>query len=139
MAKVCIICEKEVASGALVEDDVVIRSIRRIKQSLRVAKNNELYVCAADMGAYAKKRQSYERKLALYFVIGGVVFLLLAVLPLFTFGFSLYSAFLGAAIGAFIVLLPVVTSHTPKLASGAAPAADGAKKAKGNKGRGKKR
>ena len=44
MAKVCIICSQEVKHGHAVADDAVIRFIRHVKQSLNIAKNNELVV-----------------------------------------------------------------------------------------------
>ena len=125
MARVCIICQQETA-GAKVEDDLVIRSIRRAKQALHIAKNNELVVCRNDMEAYRKKRQSYERNLAVYMVIAGIVFVLLVFVPIFTTGFSLSATLLGILFAALLVLLPVMTSHTPALEAGmAAPAGAG--------------
>lgn len=114
MAKVCIICQQETA-GAKVADDIVIRGIRRAKQALGIAKNNELVVCRNDMEAYVKKRRSYERNLAVYMAIAGIVLVLLVFVPIFTTGFSAYAVLLGMLFAALLVLLPVVTSHTPAL------------------------
>jgi hypothetical protein len=126
MARVCIICGNEVKTGSAVADDLVIRSIRRAKQALHIAKNNELVVCKDDLEAYMKKRQGYERNLAVYMVIAGLVFVLLVAVPLFTTGFSAYSLVLGALLAALLVVLPVVTSHTPALVGAASPQAGGA-------------
>ena len=125
MAKVCIICSKEVKGGRAVADDSVIRLIRWAKRSLKIAKNNELYVCDDDYEAYVKKRQAYERNLAVYMVVAGIVLVLLVFLPVFTTGFSAYATLVGILFAAILVALPVLTSHTPALegASGAQKAA----------------
>jgi hypothetical protein len=119
MAKACIICGEEVASGRPVQDDAVIKAIRAVKQSLGVARNNELVVCGGHMEAYQKKRQAYERKLAVYAVISAAVLAFFIFLPIFTTGFSLYSSFAGFALAAFVMLLAVVTSHTPRIGESA--------------------
>ena len=137
MAKVCIICGQEVPKGSPVADDAVIRFIRKAKQSLNIAKNNELVVCANDLEAHKKKRQGYERNLAVYMVIAGIVLVLLVFLPIFTTGFSLYAVLVGLLFAALLVLMPVITSHTPALAGVQAMPADG-KKAAGKKAAGKK-
>jgi len=123
MAKVCIICAKEVKSGQKVADDIVVRSIRRAKQALHIAKNNELVVCADDLEAHRKKRQGYERNLAVYMVIAGIVLMLLVFVPIFTTGFSAYSIILGLLLSSLLVALPVITSHTPALEGAIAAAA----------------
>ena len=116
MAKVCIICGQEATQGQMVADDAVIRFIRRAKQSLHIAKNNTLVVCEKDLDAHKKKRQAYERNLAVYMVIAGIVLVLLVFLPIFTTGFSLYAVAVGVLFAALLVLMPVLTSHTPALA-----------------------
>ena len=116
MAKVCIICSQEVSHGHAVADDAVIRSIRRAKQALKIAKNNTLVVCEKDLEAHKKKRQGYERNLAVYMVIAGIVLALLVVLPIFTTGFSAYAVLIGVLFASLLVFLPVLTSHTPALA-----------------------
>ena len=138
MAKVCIICGNETKGGRHVADDAVIRFLRWAKRSLHIAKNNELMVCDADMEAYMKKRQGYERNLAIYMVIAGIVLVLLVFLPIFTTGFSAYAVLMGLLFAAILIILPVLTSHTPALEEGAAtqqPAAADTKKAAGKKGK----
>ena len=119
MARVCIICYKE-KDGRAVADDAVIRAIRKVKTLLRVAKNNELVVCADCMEAYRAKRAKYERDLAIHAVIGGLVLLLFILLPIFTSGFSLVSILLGLLLFGLIMLLSVF-SHCPKVEGGAEP------------------
>ena len=140
MAKVCIICSQEVSHGHAVADDAVIRSIRRAKQALKIAKNNTLVVCEKDLEAHKKKRQGYERNLAVYMVIAGIVLALLVVLPIFTTGFSAYAVLIGVLFASLLVFLPVLTSHTPALAqkTGAQTKPLAKKKAAGKKGMKKK-
>jgi len=134
MARVCIICQKETA-GSPVADDAVIRCIRRAKQALCIARNNELVVCGKDMEAYRKKRQSYERNLAVYMAIAGIVLVLLVFVPILTTGFSASAVLLGILFAALLVLLPVVTSHTPALEAAAQPARAAGKAAAASAGK----
>lgn len=117
MAKVCIVCYKE-KDGRAVADDAVIRAIRKTKNFLHVAKNNQLVVCPECMDAYRAKRARYERDLAIHAVIGGLVLLLFILLPVFTSGFSLVSVLLGLLLFGLIMLLSVF-SHCPKVAGDA--------------------
>ena len=117
MARVCIICTKETQKGQRVEDDFVIRIIRRAKRSLRIAKNNELVVCESCMEAYRKRRENYEKNLVMHVVLAAVVLIIFAVLPIFTTGFSLPALLLGIVLGGMIVALSVF-SHCPKIAPG---------------------
>ncbi len=121
----------------MVADDAVIRSIRWAKQSLHIAKNNTLVVCEKDLEAHKKKRQGYERNLAVYIVIAGIVLVLLVLLPIFTTGFSLYAVLVGLLFAAILVLMPVITSHTPALAE-AQKTPPAGKKAAGKEAAGKK-
>ena len=118
MAKVCIITQKEVKSGYLVEDDIVIRAIRRAKRALGIAKNNTLVVSDEGLAEYHKKRSAYEKSIAKYAILAGVVFIVVVILPLFTAGLSLntlYAMLLGLFLSALIMVLPVL-SHVPKIA-----------------------
>jgi len=135
MARVCIICSQEVPHGHAVADDAVIRFIRWAKQSLHIAKNNELVVCEKDLEAHKKKRQGYERNLAVYMVIAGIVLVLLVFLPIFTTGFSAYAVLVGLLFAALLVGMPIITSHTPALvgAAGAQAKMPAVKKPSGKK------
>ncbi len=113
MATVCIICEKE-TGGRRVMDDFVIRAIRKVKSALRIAKNNTLVVCPGCIETYASKRTKYERDLVMHAIVGGMVLLLFALLPIFTTGFSLLPILLGLMLFALIMALSVF-SHCPKL------------------------
>ena len=95
MAKACIICSKTVPKGLAAEDDLVIRTIRAIKQKLGIAKNNELVVCPDCVETYRKKRGDYEKRLVQHVVIASVVLLVFVLLPIFTTGFSLWAVVLG--------------------------------------------
>jgi len=128
MAKVCIVCHNE-KNGRSVADDAVIRTIRRVKNSLGIATNNKLVVCDGCMGAHEEKRKKYERELAMHLVLGGLALLLFILLPIFTGGFSLMSVFLGLVLFLFITALSVL-QYSPKLEEqDAGNNATGAKKA----------
>ena len=141
MAKACVVCHKEgVQEGYLVEDDLVIRSIRAAKQKLGIAKNNVLVVEKGCLEAYRPKRAKYERDLAIHAAIGALVLLVFVLLPIFTTGFSIVSVLLGLLLFCLIMAFTVF-SHCPKIAGEAAhekappvqkaaKAAAGAKKAR---------
>jgi len=116
MARKCIVCQKEVSVGGgavRVQEDLMIRSIRRAKETLRIAKGNELYVCAADLKVHADKRKAYEKNVMIYAVVGGAAFLVLAGLPLISGRFNL--GFIAGAmfLSALIVLVPVFFKYVP--------------------------
>lgn len=114
MAKVCIVCSKEVAGGYKVEDDFVIRAIRKLKRYLGVARNNELYVCEGCVEEYRKKRSKYERELVTHAVLASIVLIVMVVLPIFTSGFSLMAVALGLLLAAIIMAFSIF-SHRPKI------------------------
>ena len=117
MAKVCIICAKEVRQGSAVEDDVVIRTLRSIKQKLNMAKNNVLVVEEGCMEQYRKRREKYERDIVMRVVVAAIILLVFVLLPIFSSGFSVWAALLGLVLaGAFMALS--LFSHCPKLAPG---------------------
>ncbi len=116
MARVCIICQKETTGGYPVEDDAVIATIRKIKQKLGVAKNNELVVMEECLPEHKKKRERYEKNLVMHVVIAGIVLVVFIVLPIISAGFSLPAVLLGLLLAAFIVGLSVF-NHWPKVAA----------------------
>ncbi len=115
MAKVCIVCEKE-KGGYPVEDDIVLRSIRRIKQSLRIAKNNELVVCEECLPEQQKKRQKFEKNLVMHVVIAAIVLIIFFFVSIFSpGGISLSGIILGIMLAALVVGMTVF-NHWPKIA-----------------------
>jgi hypothetical protein len=122
MAKVCIICQKEISgSASKVKNDGVIEFIRRIKNALKVAQNNELYVCETDMKPYLDRRKRFEKDVVMYGILAIAVVVLLVGLPLlggkFELGVLIYSILLGALVfvlGALIKYVPAVESGTPE-------------------------
>lgn len=115
MAKVCIICEKEVGSGYSVIDDPVIKSMRAVKQATRTAKNNTLMVCGDCVEGYQKKRANFEKTFATYLVIAAIFVMALVMFPLLTTGFSLSALLLGLVFGAFILAIPILSSYSPRV------------------------
>lgn len=77
--KVCITCEKEITDSDClkVKEDVIIRTIRSIKQKIGKAKMNELYVCKADEQKHTERRKSFEKRMLFAALISGIVLILL--------------------------------------------------------------
>ncbi|MCX6770052.1 MAG: hypothetical protein NT051_05245 [Candidatus Micrarchaeota archaeon] len=143
MARICIICEKESASGRKVADDLVISFLRWVKKTTNTAKNNELVVCPNCIEVHSKKRAAFERNIVIYIVFAGIIFVVVALLPLFSGKFSLGAFAIGIVMAAIIAILPILTSYSPKLAgeSGGqiAKVDENATNAKESAGKGKKK
>jgi hypothetical protein len=118
MATRCIICERE-TGGTPIAEDAVIKAIRAGKQALRMAQNNRLVVCNDCMEGYRAKRERFEKSLVQNIVLGGIIFLGLAIVPIFTkAGFQLGAALVGLLFLLGLVLLTVLTSYSPSLVGG---------------------
>ena len=129
MATVCVICEKEKA-GTPVREDVIIRSIRRVKQGFKgileriapsllpsapgilVPQNNRLIVCKECAPEHAKRRANFEKTLIMYVGLGGLMAVLFLILSQ-----SFMAVFAGAVILAFMAALAVL-SYWPSLEEG---------------------
>ncbi len=127
MDTVCIVCQNErdgkpapkdvlrriEREGAEVSDDVVIRSIRRVKKAFNIAQNNRLVVCPDCMDEHVKKRKNFEKWLVIYGALG-------ATITLITFLVApdkLRGIFIGLLLTAAILLFGVMTYYHPALKS----------------------
>jgi hypothetical protein len=94
-------CGKE-KDGLLVKDDYVINAIRWVKRNItKSEKNYTLVICKEDFLAYKKKRDSYERKMVIYVVIGIIFLIALSVVS----GGKLGAIGVGFIITIFLFLL----------------------------------
>lgn len=113
MAKVCIICGKEIKKiegASKVKEDVVIESLRKIKKRFGIAKNNELFVCEEDYEKYREKRKQFERNFTFASALAAAILFLLIIVPIF-FGSlpSLGSIFFGLVVGIFLILMALIS------------------------------
>lgn len=82
MVKVCIIDQKE-SDGIPVKDDLVLKSIRRIKQAFKISTGNQLVVCKTHLEEAKQKRSKFEKSLVTAAGIGalfGVIIVVIAIL-----------------------------------------------------------
>lgn len=115
MARVCIVCHNECRGGYPVQDDIVMHTIRNAKKRFGVAQNNELMVDDGCFEEHRKKRERFERDLAMHAVFAAIVLMVFILLPIFSGSFSLASVFLGILLGCLIVGLSVL-HYWPKTA-----------------------
>ncbi|MFH1095393.1 MAG: hypothetical protein V1728_04205 [Candidatus Micrarchaeota archaeon] len=113
MATVCIMCHQTVGNGLSVQDTQVIRTIRGIKERLGAATGNVLVVCPACLPVHAKKRKIFEGKVIQHVIIGALVLLVLAGLPLLAGQFSILGFLFGIAIAVLVVGLCLVDYIPP--------------------------
>ncbi|MEM3362560.1 MAG: hypothetical protein QXG16_04590 [Candidatus Anstonellaceae archaeon] len=82
MARVCIICEKEILEGYRVKESAILNFIKKIKSSLKILKNNELYVCSNCLEEYKKRKKKFNNTLVLNSVVGILLLVALVIIPL---------------------------------------------------------
>jgi hypothetical protein len=101
-----------------IQEDFIIRSIRKIKQTIKIATNNELYVCSDDLEAHKKKRKSFERSMIFFGVLAAAVVLLLIATILLSGRFDIFAIISAFIIGAFILIFSIVFKYAPNIQSG---------------------
>ncbi len=118
MVKICIICEKEPTGNACkVRDDAIIKTIRAVKQKLKIAKNNELYVCEDCLPSYKEKRKKFEKNLVFYVAIAAVIFIIINGFQLINGKFSIVLFFISLFLGLMISALAILNYATPPIES----------------------
>lgn len=115
--KVCIVCQKEIKGkgSPKVKEDNAIRFIRKIKQKVGVAKNNELYVCKEDIETHTKRRKDFEKNLIVSSVLAAGLVIFLIGLPLLMGTLDLGNLIGSIFIGALIILVVVFFRYTPAI------------------------
>jgi hypothetical protein len=105
--KICIIGEEDVGGTKAykVIDDGVIRVIRRIKQIIRLAKNNELYVCSKCAETHGKRRRDFEKMLLYCAILGAVVILLLVANIIISGAFDILKLVAAFVVAALIMVM----------------------------------
>ncbi len=115
---VCIVCGEEREEGTPVEEDVVLKSIRSVKQSLGIATNNILIVCEQCEEEYRKKREKFEKTFAQHVLFGILILLAIVVVPMLVGGvFQPGTILLGVLVAAFIIALSIV-QYFPSITDG---------------------
>ncbi len=145
MAIVCVVCHQE-KRGAPVNDDLVIRSIRRIKKGIAgittryapalmrflpehfVPQNNTLVVCKDCMEEHKKRRGDFEKNLVRFGALGFIMWALLVL-----FGRTLALAFFGFVIFLVMLLFALPYYHPSLNQTMTAEVAKGAGKGKKTK------
>ncbi|NYZ60540.1 hypothetical protein H0O01_02475 [Candidatus Micrarchaeota archaeon] len=118
MARVCWLCEKEVADGTPLKNDVVIRFIREMKRKVGILKGNELVVCSEHLAKYAEKRKKFERNLVLYATVGVLIAIGLPVLPLVAGApFEPMTICFSVLLGGMVLALSIL-NYVPALETG---------------------
>ena len=104
----CLICQKETI-GSPVKEDFVIRGIRNIKTSLKIARGTNLIICDEHLEEARKKRERFEKSLLTYGGIGAVIGIILVIASLFG-GRDLISIFSSMLIAILLIIVLVIFS-----------------------------
>jgi uncharacterized membrane protein len=117
--KACIYCQKSVEGkrAVKVREDAIIKTLRNLKRSLNMAKENELYVCEEDFKKHQERRKSFQTSLII-FSIAAVLVLLLAIVSMVISGnINLLGLVSAIIIGLFLVIFAVVFRYAPEVES----------------------
>lgn len=112
--KVCVSCQKDVEGkpATRIREDRIIRGIRRIKQALGVAQNNELFVCSDCMPKHMERRKSFEKSMLFASVFAGLILIVLLAAFVLSGRFDLWAVVSAFIVAIFILALPVF-KYTP--------------------------
>jgi hypothetical protein len=83
MTKVCIIHQKP-SDGTPVKDDLILKTIRGLKQAFKVSTGNQLVVCNAHLEEARKKRAKFEKSLITSAGVGAIFGIIMLVLSIFS-------------------------------------------------------
>jgi len=106
---VCIICGKR-KKGYEVEEDLVIRSIRKIKKIFGIEKRNKLVVCKECYPKYLQMRKKFESKQK-HFTILLLIFFAIVII----FSPDKISAIIFFLVLTFLFLILLIPYYTPKI------------------------
>jgi len=118
MTKVCWLCEKEVAEGTPLKNDVVIRFIREWKRKFGILKGNELVVCSEHLAKYTEKRKNFERNLVLYATIAVIVAIGVPILPLLMGASFNFTSICFSLVLAVMIFALSILKYVPALDTG---------------------
>ena len=104
----CLICQKETI-GSPVKEDFVIRGIRKIKTSLKIARGTNLIICDEHLEEARKKRERFEKSLLTYGGIGAVIGIILVIAGLLG-GRDLISILSSMLIAILLIVVLVIFS-----------------------------
>lgn len=144
--KVCVDCQQDVVGkkAVKVKEDKTIRMLRGLKRFLRIAKENDLYVCEADLEKHLERRKSFEKTMLIFAAIAAFIVVLLFVAILLSGRFEILTIISAILIGIFLFLfsvifkyVPAVESLTPELVAGGKPEQKPVRKTKKKKKGGK--
>ena len=102
---VCVVCHEE-KTGHVVRDDLLIRSIRAVKNFLHIAANNRLVVCKGCVEKHRAKRADFEKKLALYGGGGLLIIIIFTLISRTLQGFAV-----SLLLGLFVAALALFSYH----------------------------
>ncbi len=111
---VCVVDGKEVKKGYRIKEDFVIRTIRSIKKSLGIAKNNKLFVCEEHKELLIKKRKNYERIAIIISVSLAALFIFAVFLPLIEGRLTVFS-FISFLLITVLMFGMLFLSHVPRI------------------------
>ncbi|MEW6723055.1 MAG: hypothetical protein AB1324_07365 [Candidatus Micrarchaeota archaeon] len=138
--KVCVSCHADVEGkrAVPVRWDRLLKGILAIKRALRIAQNNELFVCEQCMQKHLERRRSFEKSMLFASVFAGLLLIVIIMAPLMSGTFEPFAVVSGFIVAGFILALPLfkyapavegISASAPQQAFTPQPQPAGAEKA----------
>ncbi|MEM2909084.1 MAG: hypothetical protein QW590_03520 [Candidatus Bilamarchaeaceae archaeon] len=117
--KMCIVCEKPVEGkmAVRVKEDNIIRAIRLVKRTFKVARENELYVCEDDLKKHLERRASFNKTLIFFGIVAVALVVLSFISMLLSENIKIEGLIFSIIVGAFLVLFALLFKYTPEVES----------------------
>ncbi|MFH1394057.1 MAG: hypothetical protein ABII71_03315 [Candidatus Micrarchaeota archaeon] len=115
--KICIVCQKDVAGtrAVRVKEDRIIGVIRKVKRTLGIAANNELYVSEDCIDKHKERRRAFEKSMLFFGILAVIVVLLMLSTIVMSGRFDIGIILSAFLIGGFILLFALIFKYTPAL------------------------
>lgn len=118
--KLCVVCEKPIAGlkAVKIKDDAVLILIRNVKRALRIAQENELYVCEADLKKHQQKREEFQKTVILFSILASIVVVAVLAGALLSGTVNLVALFASFVIALMIILFSLIVKYVPATEGG---------------------
>lgn len=118
--KLCMVCEKPVVGmkAVKIKDDAVLIFIRNLKRALRIAQENELYVCEADLKKHQQKREEFQKAAILFSILASIVLVVVLAGALISGTINFVALFASFVIALMIVLFSLIVKYVPATEGG---------------------
>lgn len=113
--KLCIVCGKPVTGlkAVKVKEDPILGFIRSVKRALKIAQENELYVCEGDLKVHQQRRSEFQKSMILFSIVASVVVIAVIAGAVLSGTLNLAALFASFLIAVMLVIFSMIIKYTP--------------------------